>query len=348
MRNLLSPDVSFFAVVLDSREGFCILFFVMLAVWLAMSVRDYSYLGVFRLDAVLDSAMFLIASFLANSTTIPAESAEGRRCGSRFSRTSILATWMLAILPLSVYFRGELTSRLAVQLPHDQIDTLEKLELALDHGGIQPCVVARSCMSAVIEGTHSYANQTLLTKLQKAFRLQPPGTANMFNTVEECLNCANKPGFACFFCPLSGCGTTLLMQSMVASREPLNLAFATMPAAKGFRLARAYDQLLQRLFETQLGPFSKKYWRCDPNDTIMGTSGGAEGVEEVARLLELSAFLATMACLMCLSLFVFFVELYLGCPRTEVKHAPGVAQPKKLPLRATELAEDDERAGLSG
>ncbi|KAL1484645.1 hypothetical protein MTO96_049976 [Rhipicephalus appendiculatus] len=223
-----------------------------------MSARDYSYLGVFRLDAVLDSVMFLIASFLASSTTIPTESTEGRRYGSRFSRTSIMATWMVAIFPLSVYFRGELISRLAVQVPHDHIDTLEKLELALDRGGIQPCVVTDSCMTADIEGIPPYSNQTLLTKLQKAFRLQPPGTTNKFATMEECLKCASKPGFACFICHIVGCGTKKLKKTMVESREPFNVAFATMPATKGFHLARAYDHLLQRLFETQLGPFSEK------------------------------------------------------------------------------------------
>ncbi|KAL1483758.1 hypothetical protein MTO96_032973, partial [Rhipicephalus appendiculatus] len=327
MRNLHSADVSFFAVLLDSREAFCILMFVMLVVWLALSVRDYSYLGVFRLDAVLDSMMFLIASFLANSTTIPADSAEGRRYRSRLSRTSILATWIVAILPLSVYFRGELVSRLAVQVPHDQIDTLEKLELALDRGGIQPCVVADSCMSAVISGIVPYRNQTLLIKLQNAFRLQRSGAANMFNSVDECLNCASKPGFACFSCRITSCGTKKLKQTMVESREPFNVVFATMPATKGYHLARAYDQLLQRLFEAQLGPFSKKFWLCDEDDAIMGTFGGAQGVEEVTQVFELTAFLATLACLMCLSLFVLCVELALGSRRKEMKHAPPVSRP---------------------
>ncbi|KAL1467398.1 hypothetical protein MTO96_026058 [Rhipicephalus appendiculatus] len=176
-RNLRSPDVSFFAVVLDSREGFCILMFVMLVVWLAMSVCDYSYLGVFRLDAVLDSVMFLIASFLANSAELPAERTDGHRYGSRFSRTSIITTWIVAIFPLSVYFRGELTSRMALQVPREQMDTLEKLELALDREDIQPCVVRDGCMSAVIAGIVPYRNQTLLAKLQKAFRLRRPGNS---------------------------------------------------------------------------------------------------------------------------------------------------------------------------
>ncbi|KAL1425877.1 hypothetical protein MTO96_018785 [Rhipicephalus appendiculatus] len=308
-----------------------------------MSVRDYSYLGVFRLDAVLDSVMFLMASFLATSTTLPVESAEGRRCGSRFSRASILATWMIAILPLSIYFRGELTSRLAVQLPQDQIDTLEKLELALDRGGIQPCVVARSCMVAVSDGTHPYAKTTLLIKLQKAFRLQPPGTANKFNSTEECLNCASKPGFACFVCPLSGCGSTKLRRNVVESREPFNLAFGTMPATKGFHLARAYDRLLQRLIEAQIGPFSEKYWRCDKDDANMGTLGDAEGVAEVTRVYELSAFLATMASLMCLSLFVFCVELALGFPRTQKKCVPAVSRPAWCEEAATPRNEGGKR-----
>ncbi|KAL1474508.1 hypothetical protein MTO96_037919 [Rhipicephalus appendiculatus] len=105
----------------------------------------------------------------------------------------ILTAWMLTILPLSVYFRGELTSRLTVTVPPDQMDTLEKLELALDKGRVQPCVVRDGCMSAVIAGIVPYRNQTLHAKLQKAFQHQRRrGTANMFGSMDGCLKCAKE------------------------------------------------------------------------------------------------------------------------------------------------------------
>ncbi|KAH8042542.1 hypothetical protein HPB51_024473 [Rhipicephalus microplus] len=332
MRNVRSPDVSFFGVILDSREGFCILILVVIAVWLTLSLRDYSFRGVFRLDAALDSAMFLIASFLANYSEIPADSADIRRYGSRFSRTSILVTWLLAILPLSVYFRGELISRLAVQIPNSQIDTLEKLELELDKGNVHPCVVKDGCMSTVLAGTIPYRNQTLLAKLQKAFRLKGPGNASILYTVEECLGCATRPGFACLSCRIEGCHRKKLNRIVVESKEPFNLAFATTPTTKGYPLAQAYDQLLQRFFETSIGPFHEKTWKCADDGGLMRSLEGAQAIEKVSRVFEMSAFLATLACLLGLSLLVFVVELALSSPRMKVACA----------LPATNPADEEE------
>ncbi|KAH6942967.1 hypothetical protein HPB50_013014 [Hyalomma asiaticum] len=319
MRNLHSPEVSFFVVLLDSREGFCILLVAMIVVWLAMGVRDYYYMDALRLDGVLDYGMFLVASFLASSTALPMEGAENRRYMSRLSRVSILTTWMLAILPLSVYFRGEFTSRLAVTVPRDQMDTLEKLEQALDKAAVQPCILDGGCMSAVLSGIVPYRNETLLAKMQKAFRLRRPGTENVFNTEEGCLKCASKPGFACFTCKLEGCGAELFKRRLVESREPLNLAVATMPATKGHRLARAYDTLLQRLFETAVSPFNEQYENCEADKWLMQEVEKAESGQEIGQVIELSAFLATFACLMGLSLCVFCVELVFGTQRRKLR-----------------------------
>ncbi|KAH6942968.1 hypothetical protein HPB50_013015 [Hyalomma asiaticum] len=312
VRNVRSAEVSFFAVLLDSRDGFCLLLAAMVVVWLTMSVRDFCFLGTFRLDAALDSGMFLIASFLANSTTVPAGSITSRGRSPRLSRMMILTAWMLAIFPLSVYFRGELTSRLAVTVPHDQMDTMDKLERALDRGAVQLCLVKDGCMNAVIAGTIPYRNDTLQAKLQKAFRLQRMRRDNSFNSMQGCLKCASKPGFACFSCGLEGCEAKRAMRTFVESREPFNMAYVTMPATKGYRLARAYDQLLQRMFETAMSPFNAKDERCDGDDASMWQVAHADYGEKITQVFELSAFFATFASLMCLSLFVLCVELTFG------------------------------------
>ncbi|KAH6942853.1 hypothetical protein HPB50_011268 [Hyalomma asiaticum] len=313
MRHRRIPKVSFFAVLLDSRDGFCILVVVMLVVWLAMCLRDYSYLEAFRLSAVLNSGMFLIASFLANSTVYPMRNSGTRAQRHRLSRVIILTAWMLAIQPLSVYFRGELTSRLAVAVPHGQIDTLEKLELALDKGALRLCVVRDGCLSDAMAGTTPYGNETLHAKLRKAFHSQPSGTANMVSTVEQCLECAGKAGFACFACSLEDCRAEQAMRAFVQSREPLNLAFATMPATKGYPLFREYDHLIERMFEAALIPFNIKDMRCNrKSEPTWQHAGTADYDEQMTQVFELSAFFATFACLMCLSIFLFCVEVALG------------------------------------
>ncbi|KAH6931984.1 hypothetical protein HPB50_002418 [Hyalomma asiaticum] len=312
MRHRRVTEVSFFAVLLESRDGFCILLVVMLVVWLAMCLRDYCYLEAFRINAVLDSGTFLVASFLANSTEMPMENSGNRAYRHGLSRVILLTAWMLAIFPLSVYFRGELTSRLAVAVPHAQIDTLQKLELALDKGDLQLCLVRDGCLSAVIAGTAPYRNDTLHAKLQKAFHSQPSGAGNMFSTVVECLGCANKAGFACFACDLQGCQAERAMEAFVESLEPLNLAFATTPTTKGYRLFRAYDHLLQRMFETALSPFNKKDRHCMNKRGLTWYTAPSDYYGQITQVFELSAFFATFACLMCVSLCVLCIEVALG------------------------------------
>ncbi|KAL1474509.1 hypothetical protein MTO96_037920 [Rhipicephalus appendiculatus] len=49
-----------------------------------------------------------------------------------------------------------------------------------------------------------------------------------------------------------------------------------MPATKGYRLARAYDQLLQRLFEAALSPFNQKEEHCKDRNALTEHLGHAD------------------------------------------------------------------------
>ncbi|KAL1432014.1 hypothetical protein MTO96_013684 [Rhipicephalus appendiculatus] len=78
--------------------------------------------------------LFLLALFLARSTQFPN--------ATRWPRVQniVYLFWALAMLPLSQYFQGELTSLVTVGRPANNLDTLQELEAALDAGVPAPYV----------------------------------------------------------------------------------------------------------------------------------------------------------------------------------------------------------------
>ncbi|KAL3201719.1 hypothetical protein MRX96_042850 [Rhipicephalus microplus] len=114
--------------------------------------------------------MFLVATFLANST--PVDTGISRRgvSFSRIGRVATLTAWLLGILPLSAYFRSELTCRLAIGQPPDHVDTTEELITALNKRKIQPCILRDGCLHSVVEDGDVYAIQSLEYKLKQAFQ----------------------------------------------------------------------------------------------------------------------------------------------------------------------------------
>ncbi|KAL1478529.1 hypothetical protein MTO96_016214 [Rhipicephalus appendiculatus] len=72
----------------------------------------------------------LLASVLGTSTPEPVASARS----GRFLSRALFGLWFVFVLPLSCYFRSELTSIVTLKRPAQRIDTLEELEYALDMG----------------------------------------------------------------------------------------------------------------------------------------------------------------------------------------------------------------------
>ncbi|KAL1430378.1 hypothetical protein MTO96_015084 [Rhipicephalus appendiculatus] len=257
--------------------------------------------------------MFLVASFLASSAPIDIE-VRGYPFRMRsLGRRAMLGAWMLGILPLSAYYRSELTSRLSVQVPPEVVDTLGELEAALDKNEIEPCILKDGCLHAMVEDEkHYHGNRSLDLKLMRAFNRRPKDSRLVFDNQEGCLRCADRRGFACFLCGLSYCTAPKVRQDYVESREPLNVALVTTPLRKGNRLARPYHQLLQRLFETALHPFGDKRRHCREADSRTRLPDTGDIEEEVSQVFGLSAFFTIFMALMGTAFVVFCFELAFG------------------------------------
>ncbi|KAL1469013.1 hypothetical protein MTO96_041098 [Rhipicephalus appendiculatus] len=78
------------------------------------------------------------------------------------------------MVPLSQYFRCELTSLVTVGRPASSLDTLEELEAALDAGAAAPCVPTESATLKSL--THTDQPTTLGKKLQRVTH-ETPGQA---------------------------------------------------------------------------------------------------------------------------------------------------------------------------
>ncbi|KAL1486814.1 hypothetical protein MTO96_031202 [Rhipicephalus appendiculatus] len=161
---------SVFQLIGGSPLGFIFLVAISLIVWIVLIFFDYFDYGRLHGDSLMDSGMFLVATFLANSA--PVDTGISRRgvSFSRIGRVATLTAWLIGILPLSAYFRSELTSRLTIGQPPDHVDTIDELIVALDRRKIQPCILRDGCLHAVVEDGDFDGAQSLERKLKQAFQ----------------------------------------------------------------------------------------------------------------------------------------------------------------------------------
>ncbi|KAL1441627.1 hypothetical protein MTO96_008586 [Rhipicephalus appendiculatus] len=117
-------------------------------------------------ERVQSETLFLLAHLLARSTPFP--------CKARWPRVQnvVYLFWALAMLPLSQYIQGELTSLVTVGRPANSLDTLKELEAALDAGAMAPCVRMESVSFNNL--MYSYHSTTLGKKLQESLSEHPP------------------------------------------------------------------------------------------------------------------------------------------------------------------------------
>ncbi|KAL1445771.1 hypothetical protein MTO96_044835 [Rhipicephalus appendiculatus] len=81
-------------------------------------------------------AFFLLSAVLATSSEEPKISGRTGIAGK-----ALLGLWLATLRPLSVYFRTQLTAIVTLRRPAYRIDTVQKLENALDRRRVAPCVV---------------------------------------------------------------------------------------------------------------------------------------------------------------------------------------------------------------
>ncbi|KAH6925254.1 hypothetical protein HPB50_003025 [Hyalomma asiaticum] len=305
-RDSMAVKTSVLDLIGGSPMGLIFLVAITLIVWIVLVAFDYFDYGGLQRDALMDSGMFLVATFLANSA--PVDTGSSRRGAQlfRIGRATALTAWLLGILPLSSYFRSELTSRLTITTPPDYVDTVEELTRALDRNAMKPCLLKDGCMHSVVEGEILNGEHSLEGKLKKAFD-QNMGRG-IFDFTNECLQCASRPGYVCLLCGQRECDLNV-KRNFVESRDSLKLTLATMPVRKSFVLAESYEKLLQRMFETAMPPFYKQI-PCEAN--LLGDERDNENGMRLSQIFELSDFLFLYLYLLLGSFITLCLELTLN------------------------------------
>ncbi|KAL3213658.1 hypothetical protein MRX96_007678 [Rhipicephalus microplus] len=149
--------------------------------------------GLSSIHRLWDITMFLLAAILATAADEP----NFVRRSTLLVKT-VVSLWFLSILPLSVYFRSELTSLVTLRRPEYHIDTLEKLEGALEKHEVAPCVAKNTAAYYELSDRKDNACETtLMNKLQLAFFRQGDRALVVANAL-ECLRCASHHDRVCY------------------------------------------------------------------------------------------------------------------------------------------------------
>ncbi|KAH7975705.1 hypothetical protein HPB52_004593 [Rhipicephalus sanguineus] len=198
--------------------------------------------------------LFLVAILLATSCPLPNRSRRPR------VQHSIYLFWALAMLPLSQYFRCDLTSLVMVGRPSSSLDTLQELEAALDAGATAPCVPRES---ASWDGILNWDHPTTLGKKLRASLLKHRDklvTANLLS----CFECATRSGSVCYAHRMPSSLIKGMPVRVAAFDENFMTRLCTMPLRKSYPLRDAYRAFLQRVREggLQSSPYCKHDMAC--------------------------------------------------------------------------------------
>ncbi|KAH9379735.1 hypothetical protein HPB48_023133 [Haemaphysalis longicornis] len=279
----------------------------LVASWITLSLSHCMHARMtLNIAAILDFGGFLIASLLSTSAPIPRGQANASR-----SHSFLLTAWMIAIFPLSFYFRGELTSRLSIRIPPNPIDSLEELDAALDNGQLTPCFVAGSAFYVYFQRDDRRSDASLYVKIRAASKKHSNEPACLVSSPSECIRSrALKDTHACFMHSVNDCGPHKLGPYVVKSREPLQLALVSTAARKDFAMREAYGNLLSTIFEGALNPQGfNNHWNCRRDISSLDILPDQGETEQFVTLLQLSVFFTCFVGLHLLSIAVFCGEL---------------------------------------
>ncbi|KAH9379289.1 hypothetical protein HPB48_007517 [Haemaphysalis longicornis] len=313
--------VSSFMLLGHSKMVLLFLVFSALAVWLALivaaSVSSSTNLSR-RVNSYVigDSATFIVSSLLSTSTSTLFDEAISRSRSFGAPVGIVLAVWLLGMIPLCDYFRAVLTSRLAVYVSQNPVDTLNKLEAQLDLGMIQPCVVKGNSMHYEFLWP-KLSRSSIYGKLRVAYYGYHNVTGITFDNFEQCwLHCAKRQGFVCIHDPPHHL-LALTGKNTVESREHLGLGFYSAVVRKDFPKMRAYQNLLRRMAETALIEKFTYYGRNGGNKSAIegqvNDKDEVAGTEEPLKLSELWSF---WICFVALHLF----SVIVCCLETAIAH----------------------------
>ncbi|KAL1469012.1 hypothetical protein MTO96_041097 [Rhipicephalus appendiculatus] len=244
-------------------------------------------------DRAQSATLFLYAVFLATSRPFP----KPRRWLR--AQNALYLTWALAMVPLSQYFRCELTSMVTVGLPASNLDTFEELEAAVDAGAVAPCVLSQSATLASL--LYSNHTTTLGKKLQASLLKHRDQLVK--DSVRSCIDCARKADGVCYLPRMSSSFTK--SAHVAAFDKNFVTRPSSMPIRKTFPLKDAFRTFLQRVREADLLSSPQ----CEGKAMCRGFSS-AEIPSDIEQLpFELRGFFAFYAMLLSGSVCVFFAEL---------------------------------------
>ncbi|KAK8776736.1 hypothetical protein V5799_029919 [Amblyomma americanum] len=292
--------VSFFDILSQSNLGFLLVAVSFAVYLLALAVADYEERTQGWLNGSLDSFATLLASFFATSSPIP----QRRRWAT--ARHLLYGFWLMGILPLSNYLRGELISRVSLRAPPGAIDTLRELEDALNRQKVTPCVVMGSSSHHSLE-TEYGSTTAIHQKLRSAFLESSKREMLVSRSAQECLSCAERDDRVCFLVEVPKC---LLKPRVVTSTESLKPVFATMAVRKNFPYFRAYNSLLRKAFEGSLFRDQRDVFLCELNRAKDEEGSTRPKLDQMA---ELEFFFLVFTVFLVTSTAVFFVELLISC-----------------------------------
>ncbi|KAH9372393.1 hypothetical protein HPB48_019965 [Haemaphysalis longicornis] len=303
--------VSFVAFVLHSWPALLSVLAVMMVSLMALYFIEYlERMRCARFSEHSHWTMILMASFLGMPAHLPHEFVVNSRGHYKQIKKVILTVWLLCVLPLCVYFRGELTSSTAVIIPPDPVDTVDELEAGLDQGKLRPCIVSGHAEDFLLKNHFQRGNQVLREKLTAAFEHHSGTDTLTFHDYMACLNsCATRPGFACFLYAMGDCFLKAESWPFVESRNELGLAFISTPVRKDFSLGKQYNKVMRRIFETALNPydFHKPRW-CGKNKPNLALNEDVDIIPpQRLRLYDIQVFLSfflgkilTCVCVLCI------------------------------------------------
>ncbi|KAL1480410.1 hypothetical protein MTO96_051055 [Rhipicephalus appendiculatus] len=193
---------------------------------------------------VSNSFMFLLASFYSTSYSIP-------RIG-RWSRSGglVCGFWLIGMLPFSNYFRGELTSRVTLRSPPDHMDTLVKLEQALDKKRVFPCVVKDTFMHQRLVKNRSLGN--IHAKLRLAFQTHMEQAKLIKSSYSSCLGCALRDDRVCYIVSLPSWFNHPYKRMIIESKEHFSPMLLTFAVRKNYPHKVDLRELVRKIIEAGL------------------------------------------------------------------------------------------------
>ncbi|KAL1444283.1 hypothetical protein MTO96_007070 [Rhipicephalus appendiculatus] len=193
-------------------------------------------------ERVQSETLFLLAHLLARCTPFPKT--------TRWPRVQsvVYLFWALAMLPLSQYIQGELTSMVTVGRPANSLHTLKELEAAVDAGAMAPCVRMESVSFNNL--MYPYRSTTLGKKLQKS--LFEHSQRLLKDSMHSCLDCATKTDGVCYAPRMPSSILKRFSVHIIPFDEDFVTRPSSFPIRKAFPLKDAFRAFLQRVREGDL------------------------------------------------------------------------------------------------